>query len=653
VAALVAIFVGLVLLALSLIVLTDAFARFRAWSAAHEAWRIDELLVPAAVLSVVCGISVLLQQRRTARLEAHSAESPHAHRRAAEALAVINAINHALNCGSSLHDVLVLLSEKTREMFPETQPTVYLLSEDEQYLTPVRGTLDPGLLRSAESLLGAAISSPRIRLVEGHWYQRVLQEGKPVLTNDAEDIRAMMADFEGASAVKGFFPVLVKVLGLRSVMSVPIILEGRPAALLDISSSRAFSARDLKHFVMIGEELGLALGRKRLEELLEKKRKAEALGNLAGLAAHQLYSLLAVVVGHAHRMLAAEDLEPDYLDDLRAIESAASGAGRVTQQLLALSGGFPLELSVFDLNGLVARVEGHLRSILGGDIEMVVSASHDAGSVLADPRRVEEALAYVARDARAAMPEGGRFVLRTGGAQPPGEDEPASPCAFVEGYAMLAISDSRPAPDEYALASLFEADRADASLSETSLMLPAAHAIIRRSGGTMHAVRGPTGGVTVCVYLPRPSESDLPGVPGSEDPQAEATENRPTQAERRTILVVDDEAALRRMIVRILPEFDVLQAGDGRQALRLLADHSGSVDLLITDIMMPGMSGTTLAEGLVRWSPGLRVLFMSGYAAGDILDRGPLREGAAFVGKPFTPDELRRGIAELLDEASG
>ncbi|MHB0981414.1 MAG: response regulator [Thermoleophilia bacterium] len=116
---------------------------------------------------------------------------------------------------------------------------------------------------------------------------------------------------------------------------------------------------------------------------------------------------------------------------------------------------------------------------------------------------------------------------------------------------------------------------------------------------------------------------------------------------------MDDEAALRRMIARILPEFDVLQAADGRQALRLLADHSGSVDLLITDIMMPGMRGTTLAEGLVRWSPGLRVLFMSGYAAGDILGRGSLREGAAFVEKPFTPDELRRGIAELLDEASG
>jgi len=484
-----------------------SFERSATWAALHRTWHLDELFTVTTVLAVLFGVSALRQRRARLRTEGRLEKFETDYRQVAQDLALIHAVDRAIEGGTSLHDVLVLLSGQTAEMFPGSRATVYLVSEDKQYLTPVRETLNSDMIGRVETLLGRRITHPRVRLTGGGWYQRTLHEGKPVLTSDPADMRQMMREFEGSEALANFIPAIGALLGIRSVMSVPIIREGEPVALLDMSGRREFEARDLERLAAVGKELEFALDRERLEERLERQRRLEALGDLAGMAGHYLNSLLTAIMGHTHQLLATSGLEAA-TDDLRAVQSAAEAAGRVTRQLLAFSGGFSAQAQTFELNPFLERVATRLQSVLGARVRLDLSLSPEAGAVATDPRRVEEMLTYLATGARDALPEGGRFLLRTVGAHSEEEDAACALHAPDGSYALLTVSDSRPGVDEDLLARIFQPKVESAVSAEVSFALPAAYGIATRIGGAIHAARARGGAgspfASTCPDAPTP-----------------------------------------------------------------------------------------------------------------------------------------------------
>lgn len=616
------------------------------WAAVHRAWHLDEIFTVATVLAVIFGVSALGQRRARLRAQGRLDDIETDYREVAQDLALIRLVDRAVEEGTGLRDVLVLLSEHTAEMFPGSRATVYLVSDGERYLVPVQGTVNPSVMERAQSFLGKDIAHPRVRLAEKNWYQRTLLEGRPVLTGDPTEIRGMMAAFEGSEAYSRLIPALGTLLGIRSVMSVPVILEGRPLALLDIGGRTAFRTHDLERLAKVGQELERALARRRLQQQLERQTRLGLLGDLAGIAAHHLNSQLTTIVGHTHRLATA--LGPDEAgEDVRAIEEAAAAAGLFTERLLAFSGGFPVEAQTFRLNPFIEKMRARLADVLGPGITLNVSLSADAGLVSADPRRVEEMLTHLAQSARAALPEGGQVVLDTVSADSERQEAACRPDDDDYPPPVLTVSDSRPRVDDEALAQIFQPRLDLTTDAAVAFALPAAYGIAIRLGGTIHARQPRFGGLSFCIHLPRWVETAPPAerVPVPREP------DRRSAPTRKTVLLAEDEAALRRLVVRMLPQFDVVAAAAAEEALHLSDSFPGPIDLLITDIMMPGMDGRVLARKLVERRPGTPVLFISGYASAWDVHRADPGTKTSYLEKPFTPDALRDAIDRLLGEA--
>ncbi|MHB1414945.1 MAG: sensor histidine kinase, partial [Chloroflexota bacterium] len=496
------------------------------WAALHRTWHLDEVFTVATVLAVLFGVSSLRQRRARLRAQGRLDDIETDYREVAQDLALIRLVDRAIEEGAGLRDILVLLSEHTAEMFSGSRATVYLVSEDERYLVPVRGTLDPSMMERAQSFLGRDIAHPRVRLTEKSWYQKTLLEGRPVLTSDPTEIRGMMAAFEGSETYSLVIPALGTLLGIRSVMSVPVILEGRPLALLDISGRTAFRTHDLERLAKVGTELERTLARRRLQQQLERQSRLGLLGDLAGIAAHHLNSQLTTILGHAHELLAA--LGPEAAgEDVRAIQDAAAAAGLFTERLLAFSGGFPVEAQTFQLNPFVEKLRARLADVLGPSVTLELSLSAEAGLVSADPRRVEEMLTHLARSARAALPAGGQVVLGTVGAGSEREEAACGPDDDDYPPAVLTVSDSRPRVDDEVLAQIFQPQLDFATDTEVAFALPAAYGIANRLGGSIHARQSRFGGILFCIHLPRRCETPPPAktvpVPPEPEPQSRPT----------------------------------------------------------------------------------------------------------------------------------
>ncbi|MHB8870209.1 MAG: response regulator [Thermoleophilia bacterium] len=616
------------------------------WAALHRTWHLDEVFTVATVLAVLFGVSTVRQRRARLRAQGRLDDIETDYREVAQDLALVRLVDRAVEEGESLFDILALLSEHTAEMFSGSRATVYLVSEDERYLVPVRATLNPSMMERAHSFLGKDIAYPRVGLTEKSWYQQTLLEGKPVLTSDPTEIRGMMAAFEGAETYSLLLPALPTLLGIRSVMSVPVILEGRPLALLDIGGRSAFRTHDLERLAKVGRELERTLSRRRLHQRLERQSRLGLLGDMAGIAAHHLNSQLTTIMGYADGLLAV--LGPEAAgEDVRAIQDAAAAAGLFTERLLAFSGGFPVEVQTFQLNPFVEKLRTRLADVLGPSVTLELSLSADAGLVSADPRRVEEMLTHLARSARAALPAGGQVVLGTVGAGSEREEAACGPNDDDYPPAVLTVSDSRPRVDDEVLAQIFQPQLDFATDTEVAFALPAAYGIAIRLGGSIHARQSRFGGISFCIHLPRQAETPPPAETAPVPRKAEH-QSAPT---RKTVLLAEDEAALHRLVVRTLPQFDVLVAADAQEALRLSDSFPAPIDLLITDIMMPGMDGRVLARKLAERRPGLPVLFISGYAAGWDVHRSDAGTRTSYLEKPFTPDALRDSIKRLLGEA--
>jgi PAS domain S-box-containing protein len=386
--------------------------------------------------------------------------------------------------------------------------------------------------------------------------------------------------------------------------------------------------------------------RKHLEDQFRQAQKMEAVGRLAGGVAHDFNNLLMVIGGYAEilrdRCAADESLRKDVDEILRATERATT----LTRQLLAFSRRQVLELKVLNLNDVVADVEKLLRRLIGEDIELVTRLAPHLGSVKADPSQIEQVLMNLAINARDAMPRGGRLLIETSNVQVDAEFARRHVGLQPGAWVTISVTDTGRGMDADTLAHVFEPFFTTKEKGAgTGLGLATVYGIVKQSGGYISMYSEPGQGTTFTVYLPRTDQTV--GAETSVRPAPTANGGR------ETILLVEDEAGVRDLSAEILRAkgYTILAAANADEALNLAGQHPGTIHLLLTDVVLPGMRGVELAEHLGALRPGIKVVYMSGYTEDAFLHQGDLPPGTAFLQKPFSAALLTRKIREVLDAA--
>jgi PAS domain S-box-containing protein len=385
-------------------------------------------------------------------------------------------------------------------------------------------------------------------------------------------------------------------------------------------------------------------GRRALEERLRQAQKMEAVGRLAGGVAHDFNNLLTVINGCGE--LLQRELPPDGSAAvlLRELRRAGERAAGLTRQLLAFSRKQVLHPVPLGLNDVVREMADLLRRLTGEDVALDVKLGPALGCVRVDPGQIEQVLLNLVVNARDATPPGGKVTVATADAE---VDEAAAlphPDARPGPYVVLSVGDTGCGMDEATRARIFEPFFTTKGPGKgTGLGLAVVHGIVQQSGGFIDVQSAEGRGSTFRVHLPRLDAGVVPDAP------AAAELHMPGGSE--TVLVAEDEDGVRWIERLVLAScgYAVLEARDAEEALRLAGRHAGPLHLLVTDVVMPGLDGRQLADRLAAQVPGLRVLFVSGYAGKAVLARGVTEEGAGFLQKPFTPIALARKVREVLD----
>jgi signal transduction histidine kinase/CheY-like chemotaxis protein len=380
--------------------------------------------------------------------------------------------------------------------------------------------------------------------------------------------------------------------------------------------------------------------RRHSEQLYLQSQKMESVGRLAGGIAHDFNNLLTVINGHCALLRDTLTDRPDALEDLEVIRSAGESAGSLTRQLLAFSRKQLLQPRVVDLNLLLAGTDRMLRRVLGEDVRLVTHLAPGLWPIRADPGQVEQVVMNLAVNARDAMPRGGTLTLETANVLlPPGGEGPRS--AGDEDHVLLAVSDTGEGMDAATLERLFEPFFTTKNERGTGLGLSTVYGIVTQSGGRVAVESAPGRGTVFRVHFPRERDVVAPP-PGVERSAADPG--------TRTILVAEDSDPVRALMRDVLElrGHRVLDARSGEEAVALSEQHAGPIDLLLADVVMPGMSGRELAERLGASRPELRVLYVTGYTDDRILTEGLLQARIDLLEKPFTPDALLWKIGEVL-----
>ena len=388
--------------------------------------------------------------------------------------------------------------------------------------------------------------------------------------------------------------------------------------------------------------------RRQLEEQLRQAQKMEAVGQLAGGIAHDFNNLLTAILGCTQLLLHATPPEDQRREDVEEIKNAGLRAAELTRQLLAFSRRQVLAPKVLDVNAVVANMDKMLRRLLGEDVALVTHLAADLGPVSADPGQLEQVLLNLAVNARDAMPHGGRLTIDTANVFLTEEYAERHHRLPPGPYVLLAVSDTGVGMDEMTQKHLFEPFFTTKEVGKgTGLGLATVYGIVKQSGGYIWVYSEPGHGTTLKVYLPR--------VPGAAEPLPVAVASPELRRGTETVLLVEDAAPVRSLARKGLQGYgyQVLEAADGPAALELSARHPGEIDILVTDVVMPGMSGRELAERLAPARPGMRVLYTSGYTDDAMVHQGVLRSGVAFLQKPFVPETLARKVREVLDGEKG
>jgi two-component system cell cycle sensor histidine kinase/response regulator CckA len=388
--------------------------------------------------------------------------------------------------------------------------------------------------------------------------------------------------------------------------------------------------------------------RRELEEQLRQSQKMEAIGHLAGGIAHDFNNLLTAIAGYGDLALAKLDSTDPVYRNVEEMRRAGARAAALTRQLLAFSRRQVLQPKVLNLNEAVEDMEGMLGRVLGERVDFATVLDADLGYTRADPGQVEQVLMNLAINARDAMPDGGRLTITTANVELDELFVKQHVDATPGQYVMLAVGDTGVGMDRRTLDRVFDPFFTTKPAGQgTGLGLSTVYGIVRQTGGQIWAYSEPGHGSTFKVFLPRVWER------AAERVERIPASRRPSGSE--TVLLVEDEEIVRTLVQEMLEDdgYAVLAASGGGEALELARAHDGPIDVLLTDVVMPGLSGQQLAAQLVEERPDVRVLFASGYAEDAIANHGVLRPGTAFLEKPFTAPELASTLRHLLDGAPG
>jgi PAS domain S-box-containing protein len=383
---------------------------------------------------------------------------------------------------------------------------------------------------------------------------------------------------------------------------------------------------------------------KRLEAQFLQAQKMEAIGVLAGGVAHDFNNLLNVINGYSE--MALEEIAPDnpIRKDLQQISEAGQRAASLTSQLLAFGRKQILQPEILDLNTIINQMSPMLRRLIRESIELVTITQSGLGLINVDPGQIQQIVMNLAVNARDAMLQGGNLTIETANANFDEEYVRQHPGVKAGPYVMLAISDNGLGMDAATKSHLFEPFFTTKQKGKgTGLGLSTVYGIVKQSNGFIWVYSEPGKGTTFKIYFPR-VEGEI----------ANVTEESKSEFESRgieTVLVAEDEASVRALACRILRDrgYNVLEASDGIEALRTAQEYAGEIHLILTDVIMPGISGSTLVSQLEVARPGIKALYVSGYTDNAIVHHGMLDSNVAFLQKPFTVEDLARKVREVLN----
>jgi two-component system, cell cycle sensor histidine kinase and response regulator CckA len=386
--------------------------------------------------------------------------------------------------------------------------------------------------------------------------------------------------------------------------------------------------------------------RKLLEEQLVHAQKMEAVGRLAGGVAHDFNNMLTVISGYT-RMILEELREDDPLRDYaEEIRTAADRAGAITNQLLAFSRRQLIEPRIISVNSVISQIEKMLRRLLGEDIQLNLDLAQDTANIKADPNLLEQAIVNLAVNARDAMPSGGQIFLQCANVHLD-ENYVQTHLGVLPGdYVMIAMTDTGHGMDAETRKRIFEPFFTTKEKGKgTGLGLSSVYGMVKQSGGDIWVYSEPGRGTTFKLYFPQ-AHRDAETIAR----QAEQLE-RPEAA---TVLVVEDEQAVRELTVRMLQRlgYSVLSAASGKEAIEINKSFAGRISILVTDVVMPEMSGRQVADALLAARPDLRVLFLSGYTEHTAIHQG-IGAGMNFLAKPFSRESLAKKLLEITNHARG
>jgi len=388
--------------------------------------------------------------------------------------------------------------------------------------------------------------------------------------------------------------------------------------------------------------------RRVLENQFRQAQKMEAVGRLAGGVAHDFNNLLMVISGYAEVLLEQTRKGNPLYPKIEAIHQAADRATNLTHQLLAFSRKQLLELKVVDLNIIIEDMERLLRPLIGENIELQTQLAPDLGRTRADAGQIEQVLMNLVVNSKDAMPQGGKITIQTANARLDNEDLRREYTYIQPGsYVVLSVTDTGEGMDKETQLRIFEPFFTTKEKGKgTGLGLSTVYGIIKQSRGYVLVESEPAQGTTFRIYLPR--------VEDALEPTGAASAARTHAGGSETVLLVEDEESVRQLVRETLESkgYKVLEAENGEAALQIVATHSGKIDMLITDVVMPGMSGRELSARLCASRPQTKVLYLSGYTEDAIVHEGVVDPDTAFLQKPFTLQMLSRKVREVLGERS-
>jgi PAS domain S-box-containing protein len=386
--------------------------------------------------------------------------------------------------------------------------------------------------------------------------------------------------------------------------------------------------------------------RKQFEAQLQQARRMEAVGRLAGGIAHDFNNLLTIIKGYTELALMRAKGLPELKADVERIEDASERASGLVRQLLAFSRRQVLQPKVLDLNGIVLGLDKLLRRLMDEDIEMLTIADKPVGAIKADPGQVEQVIMNLVVNARDAMPDGGRLIVETANVELDSAYARDHATVRPGRYVMLAVSDTGTGMSAETVAHIFEPFYTTKESGRgTGLGLSTVYGIVKQSGGYVWVYSEPGRGTTFKVYLPRVDEA-LETLPAAKSKPQDRVKTG-----TETILLVEDEPDLRELTRTVLASkgYTIVEARNAEEAERLAESNGAKIHLLLTDVIMPGISGRELAKRILARHSAVRVLYMSGYTYNVIAQGGTLERGVSFLQKPFTPSMLVEKVREVLD----